>query len=212
MVKIAFFDLEGTLTKGGSWEKVKYKFGAKKLSEEYDKLYEEGKVGFEEWRRDLAKIWKKNRITKQQFIDELKDYKLMPNAKELIKGLKKKGFKTVIITGAPDIFTELVAKELGVDESYSAIEFIFDKNNILQDIKTHENYRRGQGKIDFIKKVIAREGAKPEDCIAIGGDDINDYWMMKELKSFSVKPHLRQIKEVVSHEVDNLIDILNYVT
>ena len=59
-MKIAFLDLEGTLVKSESWNKVKIKFGAKKLSDEYDKLYAEGKVGYEEWRRELVKIWKKN--------------------------------------------------------------------------------------------------------------------------------------------------------
>ena len=64
MNKIAFLDLEGTLIKGTSWNNVKDKFGADKLSEEYDKLYGEGKIGYDEWRRELINIWKKNKITK----------------------------------------------------------------------------------------------------------------------------------------------------
>jgi len=211
MKRIAFFDLEGTLVKRDSWDKVKGKFGAKELTKKYDKFYEEGKVGYEEWRERLVEIWKENKVIKQQFIDEWKDYKLMPGAKELILGLKDKGFKIIIITGAPDVFTEIVADALGVDEFYCANEFVFDENGVFLDIKTYENYRRGQGKLDFIKKVIKKENADIEDCIAIGGDDINDYWMMKELKSFAVKPKLRQIKEVVDFEVDNLIDILDCV-
>jgi HAD superfamily phosphoserine phosphatase-like hydrolase len=210
-MKIAFIDLEGTLVKGESWNKVKTKFGAKTLSDEYDKLYAEGKVGFEEWRRELVKIWKKNKVTKQQFIDVLKDYNLIEGAKELISGLKEKGFKIIIITGEPDIFTELFAKELEVDEFYCAHEFIFDENGFFQDIKTHESYKRGEGKVHFIKEIISKEGADKKDCIAVGGDDINDYWMMKELTSFAVNPKLRQIQEVVDHNVDNLVKILDFL-
>lgn len=210
MKKIAFFDLEGTLTEGSSWNHIKIKFGAKELSDEYDLLYEEGKVGFEEWRRQLSSIWAKNKVTKQQFIDMFKDFKLKLGAKELISGLKDKGFKIIIITGAPDVFAELVAEELGIDETYSANEFVF-KDGFFQDIKTHEEYRRGQGKVHFIRKIIDEKNANKEDCIAIGGDDINDYWMMKELNSFAVKPHLERIKEVVDHEVDELIDVLETV-
>ena len=44
MKKIAFCDLEGTLIDVGAWEHIKDKFGAEGLSEEYDKLYAEGKV------------------------------------------------------------------------------------------------------------------------------------------------------------------------
>ena len=212
MKKIAFFDLEGTLLEGDTaWNHIKTKFGAKELSDEFDPLYAEGKVGFEEWRRKLVEIWKKNKATKQQFIDELKDYKLKDGARELILGLKEKGFKIIIITGAINVLAELVKEDLEIDEVYSGHEFVFDENNVFVDIKTHEAYRRGEGKVHFIKKVIEEEGATMEDCIAVGGDDINDYWMMKELKSFAVNPHLRQIKEVVDFEVDNLIDILDGV-
>ena len=210
-MKIAFIDLEGTLVKSESWNKVKIKFGAKELSDEYDQLYAEGKVGFEEWRRELVKIWKKNKVTKQQFIDIIKDYNLIEGAKELILGLKDKGFKIIIITGEPDIFAELVTKELGVDEFYCAHEFVFDENGFFQDIKTYEEYKRGEGKVHFIKEIIEKEGAELKDCIAIGGDDINDYWMMKELESFAVKPKLRQIQEVVDHDVDSLVEILEFV-
>ncbi|MBW2982380.1 HAD-IB family phosphatase [Candidatus Woesearchaeota archaeon] len=210
-MKIAFLDLEGTLVKCESWNKVKTKFGAKELSDAYDKLYAEGKVGFEEWRRELVKVWKKNKVTKQQFIDILKDYNLVEGAKELISGLKNKGFKTIVITGEPDIFTELFAEKLGVDEFYCAHEFIFDSNGFFKDIKTHESYRRGEGKVHFIKEIIKKEGIDIKECIAVGGDDINDYWMMKELESFAVNPQLRQIKEVVDHNVDKLVDILGFI-
>jgi HAD superfamily phosphoserine phosphatase-like hydrolase len=211
MKRIAFCDLEGTLIKGRAWEHIRDKFGAKELSDEYDKLYEEGKVGFEEWRRELVKIWKENKVSKQQFVDELKDYELLPSARELILGLKEKGFKVIVVTGAISVLAEIVKEDLGIDEVYSGHEFIFDENGKFLDIKTHEEYGRGEGKVGFIKKIIEKEDAAMGECIAVGGDDINDYWMMKELDSFAVKPHLRQIKEVVNHEVNELIEILEFV-
>jgi len=210
-MKIAFLDLEGTLVDDTAWNKIKVKFGAKELSDKYDKLYAEGKVGFEEWRRELARIWKENKVNKKRFIDELKDYKLKPGARELILGLKEKGFKTIIITGAISVLVELIKEDLGIDEIYCGHEFIFDSNGIFEDIKTHESYRRGQGKVHFIKEIIAKEGIDKKDCIAIGGDDINDYWMMREITSFAVQPHLRQIQEVVNHNVNKLVDILEFV-
>lgn len=211
MTKIAFIDLEGTLIDLGNWSRIARKFGAEKITDEFFKLYEQGKIGFYEWRRELVKIWKKNKVTRQQFIDTLKDYKLKQGARELILGLKEKGFKIIIITGAAGPLAETVKNDLGIDEVYSAHEFIFDEKGEFQDIQEHENYRRGQGKVDLIKELIKKEGADINDCIAIGGDDINDYWMLKELKSFAVNPHLRQIKEVVDYEVDELIDILDAV-
>jgi phosphoserine phosphatase len=211
MARIAFFDLEGTLLEGTTaWTYVKDLFGAKELSDEYGGLYAEGKIGFEEWRRKLVEVWK-GKVSKQQFIDELKDYKLKKGARELIDGLKKKEFKVIVVTGAISVLAELVKKDLGIDEVYSGHEFVFDENEMFIDIKTHETYRRGEGKVHFIKEIMEREGVDKGDCIAVGGDDINDYWMMKELESFAVKPHLRQIQEVVNHEVDELKDILKFV-
>ena len=67
MKRIVFFDLEGILTEGECWNNIKDKFWVGDFVEEYLALYEEGKIGYEEWRMKLAKIWKENKNTKQQF-------------------------------------------------------------------------------------------------------------------------------------------------
>ncbi|MBR9692126.1 HAD-IB family phosphatase [Candidatus Woesearchaeota archaeon] len=211
MNKIAFIDLEGTLINLGNWEKIAGKFGAADWYKDFLKRYEEGRVSYEEGRRDLEKIWSKNKVTKEQIIDVLKNYKAFEGTKELIEGLKKKGYKIVVITGAISVLAELVKEDFGIDEVFSAREFIFDENGFFQRIEDHPTYRRGEGKILIIQEIIEREGADKKDCIAIGGDDINDYWMMKEMKSFAVNPHLNRIKEVVDYNVDKLIDILEFV-
>ncbi len=209
--KLAFCDLEGTLINTGNWEKVADKFGAAEWYNDFLKNYEEGRVGYEEGRRDLEKIWRKNKVKKEQFIEVLNDYVVFEGARELVKGLHDKGFKIVVITGAIDILAEMVKEELRIDEVYSAREFIFDEDGYFKKIKEHPSYRRGEGKIDIIKDIIEKEDADIGDCIAIGGDDINDYWMMKELESFAVNPHINRIKDVVNHNIDNIKEILNYL-
>lgn len=210
-MRIAFCDLEGTLVEGTAWNKIKTCFGAKELSDEYDKLYSEGKVGFEEWRRKLAEIWRTNKARREDFVAELGDFVLMPGARELINGLKDKGFRVVVVTGAISVFAELIQSELGIDEIHSGHEFLFDEDGYFVDINTHPEYGRGEGKMYFIDKVIKENNTSKEKCIAIGGDDINDYWMMKELKSFAVNPEIGKIKEVVNHDVESLQEILRFV-
>ena len=56
-MKIAFCDLEGTLIEVWGWWYIKDFFGAKKLSDEYAKLYEEGKIGFEEYCQLGSYVW-----------------------------------------------------------------------------------------------------------------------------------------------------------
>jgi phosphoserine phosphatase len=209
--KVAFLDLEGTLINTGNWEKVAGEFGAADWYKKFLKLYEEGRIGFEEGRRDLEQIWRNNKVTKKQFIEVLRDYEIFEGARELINGLKKKGFKVIVITGAISVLAELVKEDLGIDEVYSAHEFVFDKEGYFEEIKEHPAYRRGEGKVHFIQEILKKENVDKKDCIAVGGDDINDYWMMKELTSFAVNPHLRQIQEVVDFPVNNLIEILEHV-
>jgi len=213
MNRIAFFDLEGTLVKGETaWIKVKDKFGVtKEVDKEYQKLYDEGKIGFEEWRRKLAEIWRESKVKLSDFKEVLKYYELVEGAKELIEGLKKKGFKIAIITGAISILADMVGEELGADSVFSAHEFVFDEEGCFKDIIDVEFYRRGEGKIKVMEDFAAIYKAELKDCIAVGGDDINDYWMLKNVESFAVKPHLPQIKEVVNHEVNKLTDILKFI-
>ena len=210
-MKIAFCDLEGTLVEGTAWNEIKDKFGAKELSDKYGELYDEGKVTYEEWRRELVEIWREHKVTRQDFINALKDYKLISGSKELIAKLKEKGYKVIIITGAISTFAEMLQEELNFDELCCGYEFTFDENGHFLDIVNHEKYQRGQGKVYFIRQIIEREGVDKKDCIAIGGDDINDYWMMKELRSFAVKPHLIKIQDVVDHDVGSLLEVLDYV-
>ncbi|MBW2978101.1 HAD-IB family phosphatase [Candidatus Woesearchaeota archaeon] len=213
MTKIAFFDLEGTLVKGETaWIKVRDKFGVpKEIDKEYQKLYDEGKIGFAEWRRRLAEIWRETKLKLEDFKEVLKDYELVEGAKELIEGLKKKGFKIAIITGAISIFADMVGEELGSDSVFSGHEFVFDEEGCFKDIIDVKFYRRGEGKVKVMEDFAALYGAELKDCISVGGDDINDYWMLKNVESFAVKPHISQIKEVVNHEVDKLTDILKFV-
>jgi len=213
MNKIAFFDLEGTLVKGETaWTLVRDKFGvSKEVDEEYQKLYDDGKIGFEEWRRKLAEIWTLAKVKKDDFKEILKDYNLVEGAKELIEGLKKKGFKIAIITGAISLFADMVGEDLGADSVFSGHEFVFDEEGYFKDIIDVEFYRRGEGKVKVMEDFAAIYKADLKDCIAVGGDDINDYWMLKTITSFAVKPHLPQIKEVVTHQVDKLTDILKFI-
>jgi len=210
-MKLAFIDLEGTLINGTEWENIKDKFGAEELSREYSKLYDAGKIGFEEWREKLAEVWHKNKATKKDFISELNRYRVLPGAKELVVGLKKKGYKTFLVTGAISILAELVKKELGIDEIYCAHEFLFDKNDVFLGIKTHPEYGRGQGKVKIIKEIIKKYKSDEKDCITIGGDDINDYWMIKDFNSFAVKSPVKQIRDVAKHNVNKLADILSLI-
>jgi len=94
---------------------------------------------------------------------------------------------------------------------FTGNDFIFDKEGFFVDIKTHSEYGRGEGKLHFIEKVMTKEGSTKEKCITIGGDDINDYWMIKEFRSFSVKPHLKKIKDVVNYDVSSLPEILSFL-
>jgi phosphoserine phosphatase len=213
MARIAFFDLEGTLVKGqAAWIKVRDKFGvAKEVDQEYQKLYDEGKIGFEEWRRKLAEIWRAGKVRLEDFKEILKDYELVEGARELIDGLRKKGFKIAIITGAISLFADMVGKDLGVNSVFSAHEFVFDEEGYFKDIIDVEFYRRGEGKVKVMEDFAAIYKADLKDCIAVGGDDINDYWMLKTVTSFAVKPRLPQIKEVIDYEVDKLTDVLKFI-
>jgi len=213
MNKIAFFDLEGTLVKGQTaWIKVKDKFGVpNETDQEYQKLYDEGKIGFEEWRRKLAEIWKAAKVKLDDFKEILSDYELVEGAKELIEGLKRKGFTIAIITGAISVFADMVGKDLGADSVFSGHEFVFDEDGYFRDIIDVEFYRRGEGKVKVMEDFAAIYKADLKDCIAVGGDDINDYWMLKTVTSFAVNPHLPQIKKVIDHEVNKLTDILKLI-
>lgn len=99
---------------------------------------------------------------------------ITPGAENLIKVLKRLGYKTAVISGGFDYFTDRLKEQLGLDEAFANRLEIKDgklTGKVLGDIVD------GEMKAALLKEIASRESVTLDQVIAIG-DGANDLPML----------------------------------
>lgn len=114
-----------------------------------------------------------------------------PGAKNLIRILRKLGFRTAVISGGFDFFTDRLKAELGLDYAYAnALEIADGKVTG----KVSGAIVDGQRKAELLAEIAEREGITLSQVIAIG-DGANDLPMLDRAGlgiAFNAKARVRE--------------------
>ena len=114
-----------------------------------------------------------------------------PGAKNLIRILRQLGFRTAVISGGFDFFTNRLKEELGLDYAYANALQIVDGQVTGQ---VDGAIVDGQRKADLLAEIAEREGITLSQVIAIG-DGANDLPMLGRAGlgiAFNAKARVRE--------------------
>jgi|LGVF01.2.fsa_nt_gb phosphoserine phosphatase len=114
-----------------------------------------------------------------------------PGAKNLIRILRKLGFRTAVISGGFDFFTDRLKDELGLDYAYANALEIADGVVTGQVVGAIVD---GQRKAELLAEIAEREGITLSQVIAIG-DGANDLPMLDRAGlgiAFNAKARVRE--------------------
>ena len=220
-IKLIFFDMDGVLFDVGyfedrkglaasSWALVADSIGAAEEENKLKELWSCGKIkNYVEWVGMSLEIYKRHGLDREKFHKVLGSVGLMPGAKETLAELRKRGYKTAIITGGFKELAERAKLELGINYIIAACELIFDEKGKLVDWNTFPcDYH---GKVKFFEALIAGLDLKPEECAMIG-DGVNDIPIAKEC-GLSIAFNAREeLKKHCSVSIDkkDLREVLRY--
>ena len=178
-IKLIIFDVEGTIVRQhyeydkykninvapSMWTKIAEHLGKKALKEE-EKTKEKwtsGKYrGYVEWMEDTIKIHQKYGLTKKFFNKLLKKFvHYYPGVKETFKELRKRGIRTVLISGGFKNEADKVQQDLKIDHSFAACEYFWDKKGKL----IHWNLLPCdyEGKLDFMRLIMKEHKLSKEE-------------------------------------------------
>lgn len=120
-----------------------------------------------------------------------RDLPFTPGAKTLIRILRRLGFRTAVISGGFDFFTDRLKEELGLDYAYAnALEIV---DGVVTG-KVAGAIVDGQRKAELLAEIAEREGITLSQVIAIG-DGANDLPMLGRAGlgiAFNAKARVRE--------------------
>lgn len=183
-IKMIFFDMDGVLfdvsgyNESGdkvaisTWNAVFDGTGIYHEHERLKDIFIKGEFpSYMEWTDEACRVLQKNGLTKEKFMKIINERPLMSGAKEAINELKKRGYKTAVITGSFKALAEKAQKLLGLDYLIAHCELIFDENGDFKKWKLIPC--DFEGKTKYFEKLADKLGLKPSECSYVG-DEVND--------------------------------------
>lgn len=205
--KLAVFDFDSTLMDGETLEFFAREIGIQDKVKSITDMAMRGELDFFESLTERVSFLKGFPISK---VDEIcKHLPLMNGAKEVVTGLKEKGYKVVCFSGGFKNATDLFVEKLGLDCAFSNI--LHSKDGILTGLVGGEMmFNNSKGlMLNRLQKLL---DTTPENTIVVG-DGANDLSMFKYSQTkiaFCAKPILKEHANIIIDEKD-LRFILKYI-
>jgi phosphoserine phosphatase len=228
IVKLGFFDLEGTLLRKAvegthgvapsAWTLIAQELGEKALAEEEEtkRKWNNGEYfGYLDWMADTIKIHQKYSLTQTFFQAIMDSAEYHPGVRETFSELNKNEVITTLITGGFKAQADRAQIDLGINHAFAGCEYFWGRDGQIKGWNLLPcDY---EGKVVFMEQVMREYQAEPENCFFVG-DGSNDIPLARAVGtsiSFNGSP---QLEEVVTHVVrqeegrEDFKEILQYIS
>lgn len=213
-IKLIFFDMEGVIFESGIvenrkdlaasvWSVIGNELGKEAHAEEEvgkEKWMNGGFNNYIEWMEYTIAIHKKYGLTKEIFDQIINKVQYMPGVIETFEELKKKGYKTVMISGGFKNLANRAIRDLGLDHTFAACEYFFDTSSgrLVNWNMIPCDY---EGKVDFMRLMMREYGLHPSECSFVG-DGVNDIPLAKEVGMSIAFNGRKELQEVTTHSIN----------
>ena len=208
IIEVIIFDVDGTLSEEVSWLKLTHGLGAS--VEKHSQVFADfkaGKLSYSKAKKRLIKIWQSTGKTNKNFMEHMfESWKLKPDAQETIDYLKNASYKLCLISGAVDLYVQVVARKLGIKDWYANTTLVWDNNGNLVDVHYHAD--QAQKKLDHFHEYNEKFGIDKKKCAVIGDGD-SDIVLFRELPygiAVNKKPY-PELEQLAYRSVHQLSDL-----
>jgi phosphoserine phosphatase len=212
-IKAIILDLDQTLTTDtASWLQFTKLLGADfTVHTDIYNRFRAGEISYKLAKSELISLWKSTSELDRTSIENIfKKVELRDGAIEAVQYLKQK-YKICIISGAIDVFVEIISEKLGVKDRYASTKFTFDDNDTLIDFQY--TLSRGEEKVKFFKDFCLKNNLSPKECVAIGDGD-SDVPIFQEVGFpilFVAQETSPELIETTEKKINNWNEIQRYL-
>lgn len=173
-------DVDGTLSEETSWLKLTQGLGAS--PEEHSLIFDQFKQGllsYDEAKRRLIQLWQNTGNANRNYMEKMfRSWDLKKDAEETVNYLKK-AYRLCLISGAVDLYVQIVAEKLGVVDWYANTELIWNEKGELVDF----NYEADQAgkKLQQFGEFIEKNQITEDKCAVVGDGD-SDIALFRKLR------------------------------
>ena len=208
-VKLALFDLDGTLTREKSaWEYLHRRLGVwEGHAERYQEAFLRGEIDYPRFCQLDAAMWKGMKINVLE--EMLREVPLYEGIEDLVAYLKSQNIKLGIISSGLSLLAEWIKERYGFD--FSVANELGATDGVLDGtIRIHVHYDQ-KGK--WVKEAKRRFRAKKEEVLAFG-DSLGDMVMFQQaglsIAFNSRSPRLDEVAtlSIQSSDLRDLIPLL----
>lgn len=196
-MKLAVFDFDSTLMDGETLEFLAKELGIDKEVRDITDLAMRGEIDFFESLQKRVSLLKGLEVKKVNEICH--KLPLMKGAKEVVSGLKDRGYKVVCFSGGFKNATTYFAEELGLDADFSNV--LHEKDGVLTGLVGGEMmFNTSKG--DMLVRLQQVLGIDRGETLVVG-DGANDISMFRHADirvAFCAKPVLREHASIVIDE------------
>lgn len=153
-----------------------------------------------EWTDEACKVLRDSGLTKEIFMGIINRVSPMNGIQETFEWLKKRGFKTGVITGSFKGLAKRAQEIAGLDYVVAHCEFVFNEKGIPESWNLIPC--DFAGKVEYFNKLAKRLNLSTEEC-AFVGDEVNDIPVFRKA-GLSIAFNCN--KEAVKKEADIVIE------
>ncbi len=145
------------------------------------------------------------------YLNLIQEQKYLPDVRETIHALRKKGFQTAIISGGMFELARRAQKELKID-FINANKLVF-KNKKLDGVASIAIWHMIDEKGRILEELLKREKIDPSDAIVVGHDE-NDIPLFNSVKkSISLNPETERVAtsaaKIVTGTIKDILPVID---